>query len=145
MGNGRMKVVFGVGILALLLVGVLIGVVVTSNTQKTQNIQTRAAQEEVGEVEIISPRPGEKISGTQIKARFETSDDVKNISSVYKISDDPAKQLTVERLDPEKVILSGTVDIPQLASGRHTLTIYIYSKQGGPNRLVGSSVFYFQK
>lgn len=144
-GEKHFKVGYLVITLGLLFVGIMIGVMIATNTQKSQNVQTRASQEDVGSVEIISPAPGSKITSGEIKARFESKDEVKNLSSVYKIDDTPAQKLKIERLDLEKVLLTGTMDPGKVSGGRHTLSVYVYSNQGSSNRLIGSAVFYFQK
>lgn len=129
--------------LSLLFVGILLGVLITSNPGNSQSVRTDASETKVGDVEIITPQPGAKIDSGEIKARFKTKTGIDKLGAVYKIDDTPAQKMAIERISEEITILTGLMDTKLIAPGKHTMSVYVYSNQDAENRLIGSAVFYF--
>ncbi len=141
----RKKAVYFTITSAILFVGILIGVMITGNTQKAQTVKTQASENEVGTIEIITPRPGATIIAADIKARFETGEDTSKLIALFKIDEDVAEKMNISRLDDTKIVLDGKMNLAKVEAGKHTLKLYVYSNANSSNTLVGSGVFYFSK
>lgn len=142
-GNAK-KIAASIFVMVLLLVGILIGTILTRNISNSQNTTTSASQTVVTPLEVISPAPGSIIKQTtEIKAMAKSSYDPAVLTAVYKIGDEAAIPLKVDK-QSDKIIISGTIDPSQSPKGRNTLSIYLYNTTPGQTELIGSAVFYIQ-
>lgn len=137
-GSNSRKIAGAIFVVVMLLVGILVGTLITGNLENSQNTKTSASQISVAALEVISPSPGQTVSkNTEVKAMLATSADVGNLLGVYKIGEETSISMKIIR-QGDKVVLSATIDPTQLPKGRQTLSIFLY--QSG--QLIGSSVFY---
>ena len=138
------KIAASIFVMVLLLVGILIGTILTRSISNSQNTITSASQTVVTPLEVISPAPGSSIkTPTQIKAMTESNFDPAVLTAVYKVGDEAAIPLKVEK-QSDKVVISGSIDPAQSPKGRNTLSIYLYNTTPGQTELIGSAVFYIQ-
>lgn len=145
MDNGSSKKVAGtIFVVVLLLVGVLVGTLITRNVSDSQNTTTSASQATVTPLEVISPVPSQQITKiTEVKAMVANTSDISQLTAVYKIGETTAMPMKITQ-QGGKVILTGSLDPSQAAKGRNTLSIYLYQSTSGQTELIGSSVFYIQ-
>ncbi len=142
-GNSK-KIASSIFVIVLLLIGVLVGTLITRNLNTSQNTKTSASQASVAPIEVISPAPGQTLSkSTEVKAMLSTQVEITSLLAVYKIGEETSIPMKVTRQN-EKVILAGTLDPAQLPKGRNTLSIFLYKTNSESSELIGSSVFYIQ-
>ena len=138
------RIGLSVFVVVLLLIGVLVGTLVTRNLSTSQNTKTSASQSTVTPLEVLSPPPGDTLTKvTEVKARLTSSVDPKKLTAVYKLGDNSAVPMKIEQL-ADKVVLTGTLDPAVFPKGRQTLSIYLYQNESSSADLIGSSVFYVQ-
>jgi uncharacterized membrane protein len=136
-GNSR-KIAGAIFVVVLLLVGVLVGTLITGNLSTSQNTKTSASQATVSPLEVISPAPGQAVSqSTEIKAMLATTAEIGSLMAVYKIGEETSIPMKITR-QGEKVILTGSIDPSQFPKGRQTLSMFLYQT----GQLIASSVFY---
>ena len=108
-GNSR-KIAGAIFVVVLLLVGVLVGTLITGNLSTSQNTKTSASQATVSPLEVISPAPGQAVSqSTEIKAMLATTAEIGSLMAVYKIGEETSIPMKITR-QGEKVILTGSID-----------------------------------
>lgn len=109
----------------ILLVGIGVGVYLT--TQR-QNIRSRASE---GTLSVISPKAQETISQiTAIEARVNSTLDPANLYAIYKIDDLSPNRMEISKTPSGSLILEADFNPSTVRAGKHTLTIFLYTKDG---------------
>lgn len=118
----------------------LIGILVVSNLVKSpQTIKSRASENLSASIEMISPKAGSKILGvTRIGAQVTTKIDPKSLSGVAKVGD-ISQNLIAERINDEKVLLSGSFDSTKFPPGKYNMIIILYNISTGSPALISST------
>lgn len=113
------------------------GVFYTQNTSNPQVYRTQAAP--AAAIESFLPKPGSKLSKTiEIQAKAQTKDDLKNLFAVVKIGSYQSEPLTLERLDPNSILIQGMLNTQKYPNNSYPLTIYLYNNASGKTKLIGS-------
>lgn len=143
-GESHKKIAVSIFIVVLLLVGVLVGSLITRNVAQTQTTKTQASQNTVKAIEVLNPAPGQVLNGpTEVKARVINRTGKEKLNAVFIAGDSAGVPMKLEQQE-DKLIMTGTLDPKNAAPGRQTLSIYLYKTENGTAELVGSSVFYIQ-
>lgn len=120
------KQYLGILILALLAIGLMVGLVLV---QRQQTIKSRAQDNKsisytTSTFSISSPRNGEKVSSISVvSAKVSTNQNAEKLKAVLKIDDSSAQNLNIKKIESNMVSISGAWDTKKFSNGKHEIEI----------------------